>query len=391
MRFFIFIPIATSIFMGSYFYMKHRLVRKIPWLGSREKYASGLLLFLIIFSLLSLMFRFYLKETSLTDNMIRMSFIGMGIYTICFSSTILLDISKGISFFARSLFSQNRKSTDKGRRDFFHKFSHAGIVILGGHELVGGYVSAYSLPEVVKIDIPVEGLSPDFRKFSIIQVSDLHISANIKKDYVEKVVELVLQQNGDVFALTGDLADGSVKHLARDAEPMAEISKKWPSYFVSGNHEYYSGVSEWQVFVQNLGYRVLNNEHEVISHLGRKIVLGGVRDYACNRVNPNHSSSPQLAMKNAPVDRDLSILLAHQPRSLYEAEQAGFDVQISGHTHGGQYFPWNYMVNLFQPYTRGLGRHKNTLIYVNSGTGFWGPPIRYGTKSEITILNIIPA
>ena len=121
----------------------------------------------------------------------------------------------------------------------------------------------------------------------------------------------------------------------------------------------------------------------VVEHEGGKITLGGVNDYMASAVNPDHSSDPATAMAGSPPDA-LKILMAHQPRSAHEAEAAGFDLQLSGHTHGGQFWPWNHFVRFQQPYTAGLHRHGRMQIYISRGTGYWGPPKRFGAPSEIT-------
>jgi predicted MPP superfamily phosphohydrolase len=139
--------------------------------------------------------------------------------------------------------------------------------------------------------------------------------------------------------------------------------------------------------MESLGYTVLNNAHRVIEHRGRKLLLGGVTDYRGGRFHESHRSDPAGALAGAPPV-DLKILLAHQPKSIYAAADAGYDLQISGHTHGGQFFPWNLMVHFFQPYVAGLHRHKNTRIYISRGTGYWGPPVRLGSPSEITLLRL---
>jgi predicted MPP superfamily phosphohydrolase len=133
--------------------------------------------------------------------------------------------------------------------------------------------------------------------------------------------------------------------------------------------------------------KVLLNESQVIDHEGGRLLVGGCTDYSAENVIPDHRSDPEMCLKDAPPS-DARILLAHQPRSIYAASRAGFDLQLSGHTHGGQFFPWNFFVRLQQPYVSGLYRHEQTWVYVNQGTGYWGPPVRLGVPSEITLLTL---
>jgi predicted MPP superfamily phosphohydrolase len=201
-------------------------------------------------------------------------------------------------------------------------------------------------------------------------------------------MDAVNRLDADVVALTGDLVDGSVQRLSGDVEPLAGIRARYGRFFVTGNHEYYSGAQSWIRKINHLGYTVLNNEHHIIGHRGRKILLAGVPDPQAGRFDDAQRSDPGKAISEAPPV-DLKILLAHQPQSIFAAAKVGFDLQISGHTHGGQFFPWNLAIHLFQPYVAGLHLHEKTWIYVSRGTGYWGPPVRLGSPSEITLLRLV--
>jgi len=136
---------------------------------------------------------------------------------------------------------------------------------------------------------------------------------------------------------------------------------------------------------------VLMNEHAVLRHAGRALVVAGIADYSAHRFDPAHRSDPQRALAGAPADAAARVLLAHQPRSAAPAAEAGFDLQLSGHTHGGQFLPWNFFVPLQQPFVTGLHRLGGMWVYVNRGTGYWGPPMRFGVPSEITLLRLVRA
>jgi predicted MPP superfamily phosphohydrolase len=193
-----------------------------------------------------------------------------------------------------------------------------------------------------------------------------------------------------MVAITGDLVDGTVERLRHDIAPLGDLTSRHGTYVCTGNHEYYAGVHEWVAHLRSLGMRVLLNAHELIEVGGARLLVAGVNDHGAKSMEPSHDSSPEEAMAGAPP-HDIALLLAHQPRSILRAAPLGFHLQLSGHTHGGQFFPWTLFARLAQPYTTGLHNHEGTLIYVSRGTGYWGPPIRLGAPSEITLLTLVPA
>jgi predicted MPP superfamily phosphohydrolase len=254
-----------------------------------------------------------------------------------------------------------------------------------------GLVIARRLPRVVHVDIPVTDLPQALHGFSIAQISDVHVGPTIKRGFVEQVVARVNGLKADLIAVTGDLVDGSVQQLSAHTAPLAGLAARHGAYFVTGNHEYYSGERAWTAEIRRLGLQVLKNEHVVLRHNGASLVLAGVTDLSAHHFDAAEHSDPAAAMRGAPADAGARILLAHQPNSATAAASAGFDLQISGHTHGGQFWPWNLFVRFFQPFTGGLYRLKNLWIYVSRGTGYWGPPNRFGVPSEITRIRLIAA
>jgi predicted MPP superfamily phosphohydrolase len=254
-----------------------------------------------------------------------------------------------------------------------------------------GLVVARRRPRIVDIDIPVSGLPEGLHGFSIAQISDMHVGSTIKRGFVERVVALVNGLKTDLIAVTGDLVDGSVQQLSRHTAPLAGLKAPHGVYFVTGNHEYYSGERAWTAEIRRLGLRVLKNEHVVLTHNGASLVLAGVTDFSARHFDSAEQSDPAAALRGSPADAGARVLLAHQPSSATAAASAGFDVQLSGHTHGGQFWPWNLFVGFFQPFTGGLHRLKNLWVYVSRGTGYWGPPNRFGVPSEITRIRLVPA
>jgi predicted MPP superfamily phosphohydrolase len=189
--------------------------------------------------------------------------------------------------------------------------------------------------------------------------------------------------HADVLAFTGDLVDGSVPWLRDDVAPLRELSAPYGKFFITGNHEYYSGVGPWVKEASRLGFDVLLNEHRMIRRGTGTVLLGGVTDFSGGEFDRQHESSPARAFENS-SDSEVKILLAHQPRTIHAAVEVGVSLQLSGHTHGGQFFPWNHLATVEQPYIVGLHRHHKSWVYVNRGTGYWGPPLRLGIPPEIT-------
>lgn len=253
-----------------------------------------------------------------------------------------------------------------------------------------GFANARRRARVVNVDIPLGGLPPALHGFTIAQVSDVHVGRTIKRKYVEAIVAAVNDLGADLIAVTGDLVDGPVQELAVHTAPLAALRARYGAFFVTGNHEYYSGEEAWRAELERLGLRVLTNEHVVLAHRGASIVVAGVTDYSAHRFDAAQRSDPEAALRGAPPQAGARILLAHQPRSAPAAARAGFDLQLSGHTHGGQFWPWTLFVRFQQPFTSGLHRLGNLWVYISRGTGYWGPPKRFGAPSEITLLRLVP-
>ncbi len=268
----------------------------------------------------------------------------------------------------------------------------AAAVALGGMCLAAlGLANTQRLAAVREVDVPIAGLPAALHGFTIAQITDLHVGPTIRGGRIARIVERVNALQADVVAITGDLVDGPVRELSPHVAPLAGLRARHGSYFVTGNHEYYAGAAPWIAEVRGLGIRVLMNEHVVIDHGGSALVLAGVADWSAHHFEPSHRSDPAGAIAGAPAHAGARVLLAHQPRTATAAAAAGFDLQISGHTHGGQFFPWIWFVRLQQPFIAGLHRVGQLWVYVSRGTGYWGPPKRVGAPAEITRLRLVPA
>lgn len=251
-----------------------------------------------------------------------------------------------------------------------------------------GFLNARRTAKVVKVDIPLSNLPAALDGFTIAQITDIHVGPTIKGNYVKGIVKRVNALRPDIIAITGDVVDGSVDQLSNDTAPLGKLDARYGVYLVTGNHEYYSGAEEWIKEFRRIGLRVLMNEHDIVRHNNADIIIAGVTDYNAGKIIPTHKSDPAAALSGSPSDAP-KILLAHQPRSADAAAKAGFDLQLSGHTHGGQFWPWNHFVRLQQPFTAGLRRLGPLWVYTSRGTGYWGPPKRFGAPSEITLIRLM--
>jgi len=272
----------------------------------------------------------------------------------------------------------------------FQRHSAWGVVLLSFAFSAIGLFNARRAPKVVEVKIPLPNLPAALHGFRIAQISDIHVGPTIKRAFLERIVAQVNALDAHLVAITGDLVDGSVRELAAHTNVLRELRSTHGSYFVTGNHEYYSGAEDWVKELRRLGICVLQNEHVLLRHKGATLVLAGVTDYSAHHFDERQRSNPRAALEGAPAAA-ARILLAHQPRSAAAAEAAGFQLQLSGHTHGGQFFPWNFLVRLQQPYTAGLHRLKSMWVYTSRGSGYWGPPKRLGAAAEVTLLRLVPS
>ena len=242
-------------------------------------------------------------------------------------------------------------------------------------------------PKVYRVDVPIEGLPRAFEGFKIAQISDLHIGEMIGHRYVRAVVNRTNELEANAIAMTGDIIDGHHGQTAIVTEDLSALKATEGVFYVTGNHEYYWGVDHAIQGIQKTGARVLMNENVRIQRGSDAIAIAGVTDISAGSMVPQHRSDPAKAAASLPKDM-VKILLAHQPVTYKKAQESGYQLQLSGHTHGGQFFPWSLVVRLFQHYNKGLIRHDKMWIYVNRGTATWGPRLRFGIPPEITLLTL---
>lgn len=246
-----------------------------------------------------------------------------------------------------------------------------------------------SKPALVRtIDIPITGLNPGLNGFRIVQISDIHIGQAVSRKRVVQIVDQCNSLDADIIAVTGDLADGDANRLRDSAAPLAKLQARHGVWFVTGNHDYYSGVDPWCKLAEELNMKVLINASQLIAFNGQKVQIAGVTDPSGGVFKKGHA--PELAQARGQQLADFRLLLAHQPDCAETAASLGFDLQLSGHTHGGQYFPFNLMIHLVQRYVAGHYQVGEMALFVHRGTTWWGPPMRLGSRHEIAVLQLKP-
>lgn len=297
---------------------------------------------------------------------------------------LILDVIRSGAWLVRkTLRRPPTTGSELSRREFITRVGGGAAIAMTGASVGLGMIEARGAHEIVTVEVTLAKLPKALDGFSIVQLSDLHTGMTIDRDFVQRVVDRANALNADLVALTGDLVDGPVDRLRDDIAPLAQLRAKHGVFAVTGNHEYYAGVDEWIAEISRLGARYLRNERVTIGEPGASFELAGVDDYSAHEW-PGHGEDLGAATAGREANSAL-VLLAHQPRQVKNASQHGVDLQLSGHTHGGQIWPWHYIVKIQQGgLLAGRYEHEGTQLYVTRGCGYWGPPVRFGAPLEIT-------
>jgi len=358
-----------GVFILINMYISKRLIAKLD-LHDKTKLQLRVFLFVNLLGIIGYMLgRYYID----IPNWLYFLFsVPIGMLFLLFCTTILYDIMRLIL---------NRTPLSDSRRKFFKKSLDLSSLV------VATSLSARSIYEarfvkIEKISVKLKKLKQEYK---IVQLSDVHIGGLINAAYIESIVKRVNALDPDLIVITGDLVDMDIKKIQAPLDELKQLKSKYGTYFILGNHEYFHGAQEIINAVTKLNIKVLENENLYIGEKSRGFNLVGVYDIFGYRVK-HHLPDLNAALKG--LDRDSpTLLLAHQPK--YIEEVHGIDLMLSGHTHGGQLYPFRFLVKLQQPYISGLHQHnKNLQIYVNKGTGFWGPPMRLGATAEITQITL---
>jgi predicted MPP superfamily phosphohydrolase len=384
LRFVAFFTVLTTIVFAIHGYLGWRLVGPSGLTGLPRALAWGAVFGFALLLPIGFGARFLVRGPA-ADVVSWIGFTAMALFSFVLTFTVLRDLGWLIAKASSTL------PADPVRRQSILHLTN--LVLLGGSTALTalGGLAARRRAAVVDVVVPITDLPAALEGFTIVQITDIHVGPTIKKGYIEAIVDGVNALDADLVAVTGDVVDGSVLELSEHTAPLGNLKGKHGVFFCTGNHEYYSGANEWCAELTRLGLRPLMNDHVVVNHEGEDVVVAGVTDFNAGTIIPEHASDPQKAIDNAPSSSKLKILLAHQPRSCFAAVDCGFHLQLSGHTHGGQFFPWIFMVRLQQPFNAGLARMKDLWVYTSRGTGYWGPPVRVGAPSEITRLRMTRA
>ncbi|MCI5227369.1 MAG: metallophosphoesterase [Candidatus Electrothrix sp. AX2] len=389
-----FLTVALTIHALMHYYFWQRMVRDtgLSRTGQRVGSTGVLLLFLLLpvsrvlaiwFSVQQLYYLLWFAHLWLG---ILMLFVFFFLFTD--SLKLLFWLYRCFGAVTRGAKQQNIPDHDHNRRRFLAQSIalSAAVIVLGASAF--GVKKCLEPPTVNRLPVKISGLPSAFKGFSIVQISDIHIGAMSMRSELDEVVRAVNRLQPDLVAITGDLVDGDPAEIAAELAPLAELKAQDGVFFVTGNHEYYSGVERWLPEIKKLGITVLTNSRTAIRRNDEILLLAGVNDQQAGRFGREHA--PNFGKALGGIDKKSTvILLAHQPKAVEQAAPYGVDLVLSGHMHGGQIWPFNYLTPLQQPYLKGLYHYQNTLLYVNQGTGYWGPPMRIGTYKEISefILN----
>ncbi|MES1206498.1 MAG: metallophosphoesterase [Pseudomonadota bacterium] len=375
-----FIAVAVGLLASIHYYLWRRLVRDPAWRGPWQAIAA-------------------LGLTCLALSVVASMILGRGPGEfrklvawpgyVWLGTMFLFLVAWGAADLARAGVALARRATGAApvlpeRRRFLARTTAAAVTSVVAAASAFALRTARRPAPVRSVRIRLDRLPAELHGFSIVQLSDIHVGPTIGRDFIEDVVARTNALEPDLVAITGDLVDGRVRDLAESIAPLAQLRAPHGVFFVTGNHEYFSGADAWVNELTRMGIRVLQNERVVIGNGAASFDLAGVDDPSAvhyGGLAPNEAVARALAGRDS--SREL-VLLAHQPRSALDAEPFGVGLQLSGHTHGGQMWPFGLVVRLQQPFTAGLHRHGRSQVYVSCGTGYWGPPMRLAAPSEIT-------
>jgi predicted MPP superfamily phosphohydrolase len=302
-----------------------------------------------------------------------------------FSSLLVLvllgDVLRLFDFFARSILSRSGLGASWPMLDA----RTLSLFILGASGVLSlvGWAQA-RCPRVHHVQVPIEQLPEELEGYRIVQWSDVHIGPTIRRRFLQSLVDRTNALDADAVAITGDFVDGPLDELRDEVAPLRDLRTRDGIFYVTGNHEYYWRANEWCPALQAHGVDFLKNEHRIVTRNGAQLVFAGVTDPVGR---DSHRQDPDGALAGAPASAT-KVLLSHRPQTAEAASRLGVDLQLSGHTHGGQFFPFNLVIRKFQPIVAGLHRVGRTWLYVNRGTGYWGPPTRLAVGGEITVVEL---
>jgi predicted MPP superfamily phosphohydrolase len=380
-RILVFIAVILAIVIGIHYYLWVRLVRD-PHLPPPWRASATIALMLLAGAMPLAMF-LGRKLPSAGRVMAWPAFIWMGVMFLLLVALAGADVGRLVIWFARRA---SGAPVDPSRRLATARLAATAALSLSGGLAAVALRAARGPIALRRVEVALARLPRVHDGLRVVQVSDIHVGSTIGGAFVADVVRRANALGPDLVAITGDVVDGTVADLAEAVAPLGALRARHGVYFVTGNHEYFSGAEAWMTELGRLGIRVLRNERVSIGTGVDAFDLAGVEDRSAERYGGRpHDEALARALGGRDPAREV-LLLAHQPASFAGAARHGVGLQLSGHTHGGQIWPFGFIVRLTQPFLAGLHREGASQIYVSRGTGYWGPPMRLGAPAEITEL-----
>jgi predicted MPP superfamily phosphohydrolase len=385
-RFLVFIAVALGLLGAIHYYLWIRLARDPQWPAPWSTVLAWFFVLAAVGTPAAAILSRGKTHTIPGQVAIWSAYLWLGVMFLLFTAVIVADAGRLVAAIARRVTANG--GVDADRRTFIARVAATTIAVVVSGLTAVAVRSALGPVEVRRVRVRLARLPRAQHGLTIVQITDLHVGPTIGRAVVEDIVNRTNALSPDIVAITGDLVDGSVDQLRDAVAPIANLRARHGVFFVTGNHEYFADAKAWLKELPRLGVRVLGNERVTIGEGDAGFDLGGIEDRTAQRYG---GLSPEAALARALEGRDPKrelVLLAHQPRSMFDAAPFGIGLQISGHTHGGQIWPFGYLVRLQQGFYPGLHRHGDAQIYVSRGTGYWGPPMRLAQPAEITHLTL---
>lgn len=268
-----------------------------------------------------------------------------------------------------------------------HLFVDQIIFFLSILMTLTGLIQALLGPQLKNVVLEREDIPSELNGFKIAQISDLHIAPSLHQSYIKKVIQKTNALNPDVIVLTGDIIDAHINSVKNKVDLLDELKSQFGTFYITGNHEYYWNAHDILKHIEQTHIDVLLNDYKIVSYNSKKILFSGVSDPVAQGFISHHKTDIHKSIpKNETTD--FKVILSHRPGTSVVAEPLGFNLLLAGHTHAGQFFPFSLLIPFAHKYYRGLNKHNNLHVYVNTGTGYWGPANRFGVNSEITLITL---
>ncbi|MBF5042993.1 metallophosphoesterase [Aggregicoccus sp. 17bor-14] len=376
-----FLLVTTLLALAGHVYLYRRLVRDT---GSSQRWRrAGLLALGLVFTAMPfgrLLSRSVEGPLSAALASFGWAWMAVAVYLVL-SLAALGGLQRARAWLQRRRAPSPPAPVSAERREFLAQVTAGSAVALTAGFTGYGAYRAFSPPVVNEVQVRLRGLPRALDGLTLLQLSDIHVAPLVQRRFMDAVVQQCNGLRPDLVVVTGDLVDGSVRELAPHVAALQNLRTRYGTYFCTGNHEYYSGDVAWAQALERMGIGVLRNRHVTVGQEKDSLDLVGVDDW-----------SQDYDLERAVAGRDperAAVLLAHQPKGWQEAAAKGIGLQLSGHTHGGQFFPFTLAVSAIWQYPAGLFHEGDSHLYVSRGTGFWGPPVRVGAPPEIVKVTLL--